>query len=91
MQTNVSWLRLIGVIGNMIVFQTVVSESYSEWGSIILTRLYMKKHKKFFEKESEEEKELRWKKQQHLAKSFAKQNGIKIVQKKKTQSELYNY
>lgn len=47
--------------------------------------------KNIVEKESEEQKQARWKKLKKFAKSFAKQAGVNLKKKEKTQSELYNY
>lgn len=51
----------------------------------------MKKRKEVREKETEEQKQLRWQKMRKMAKSFAKQVGIKKEKTEKKQSEKYDY
>lgn len=51
----------------------------------------MKKRKEVREKETEEQKQLRWQKMRKMAKSFAKQAGIKKEKTEKKQSETYDY
>jgi hypothetical protein len=57
----------------------------------ILKECDMKKRKEVKEKETEEQKQERWNKMRKLAKSFAKQAGIKQEKKKEKQSEHYDY
>ena len=49
----------------------------------------MKKMKKI--KETEEQKQARWQKMRKMARSFAKQAGIKKEKKVEKQSEKYDY
>ena len=49
----------------------------------------MKKKKMFVE--TEEQKQARWAKQKKMAKSFAKQAGVNLPKKVKSQSEKYDY
>lgn len=51
----------------------------------------MKKRKEVKEKETEEQKQARWEKMRKMAKSFAKQAGIKKEKIEKKQSEKYDY
>ena len=51
----------------------------------------MKKKKMFVERETEEQKKARWEKQRKMAKSFAKQAGVNLPKKVKSQSEKYDY
>jgi hypothetical protein len=51
----------------------------------------MKKKKMMVEMETEEQKQARWAKQKKMAKSFAKQAGVSLSKKVKTQSEKYDY
>lgn len=51
----------------------------------------MKKRKEVKEKETEEQKQARWAKMRKMAKSFAKQAGIKKEKIEKKQSEKYDY
>ena len=50
----------------------------------------MKKHKSYLQ-ETQQEKEERWAKNLKQARSFAKQAGCKVVKKKKTQSDTFDY
>lgn len=49
------------------------------------------KKKKPFSLETLEQKEQRWAKHSKAAKSFAKQAGFKVVKRKKTQSDTFDY
>ncbi len=49
------------------------------------------KKKMMVERETEEQKQARWAKQKKMAKSFAKQAGVNLPKKVKTQSEKYDY
>lgn len=51
----------------------------------------MKKRKEVKEKETEEQKNARWAKMRKMARSFAKQAGIKKEKTEKKQSEKYDY
>ena len=51
----------------------------------------MKKKKIMVERETEEQKKARWEKQRKMAKSFAKQAGVNLPKKVKSQSEKYDY
>ena len=51
----------------------------------------MKNRKEVKEKETEEQKNARWAKMRKMAKSFAKQAGIKKEKKVEKQSEKYDY
>ena len=51
----------------------------------------MNKKKMMVERETEEQKKARWEKQKKMAKSFAKQAGVNLPKKVKTQSEKYDY
>lgn len=51
----------------------------------------MKKKKVVIEKETQEQKEARWKKNLKMARSFAKQAGVKKEKKVEKQSEKYDY
>ena len=51
----------------------------------------MKKRKEVKEKETEEQKNARWAKMKKMAKSFAKQAGIKKEKTEQNQSEKYDY
>ena len=51
----------------------------------------MKKKKIMVERETEEQKQARWAKQRKMAKSFAKQAGVNLPKKVKSQSEKYDY
>lgn len=51
----------------------------------------MKKRKEVKEKETEEQKQARWQKMRKMARSFAKQAGIKKEKTEKKQSEKYDY
>lgn len=51
----------------------------------------MNKRKEVREKETEEQKQLRWQKMRKMAKSFAKRAGIKKEKIEKKQSEKYDY
>lgn len=51
----------------------------------------MKKRKEVKEKETEEQKQARWQKMRKMARSFAKQAGIKKEKTEMKQSEKYDY
>lgn len=51
----------------------------------------MKKKKVVVEKETQEQKEARWKKMKKMAQSFAKQAGIKKEKKVEKLSDKYDY
>lgn len=51
----------------------------------------MKKKKEVKEKETEEQKQARWEKMRKMAKSFAKQAGIKKEKKVEKLSDKYDY
>lgn len=51
----------------------------------------MKKRKEVKEKETEEQKQARWAKLKKMAKSFAKQAGIKKEKKVEKLSDKYDY
>jgi hypothetical protein len=51
----------------------------------------MKKRKEVKEKETEEQKQARWEKMRKMAKSFAKQAGIKKEKKVEKLSDKYDY
>lgn len=64
---------------------------YMQRQRILIKDRKMKKKKMIVERETEEQKQTRWAKQKKMAKSFAKQAGVNLPKKVKTQSEKYDY